>query len=128
MKNISPHVQIYKFPLTAISSITNRITGLGLTGMYIGLGTSCLLNQNQTLIDKYDKSNQIIKTGINYIILFPNIYHTYGGLRHFIWDKYPQYITNKLAHKSSIALFSISILSTILSERYILNKNIKNIL
>ena len=128
MKNISPHVQIYKFPLTAISSITNRITGLGLTGMYIGLGTSCLLNQNQTLIDKYDKSNQIIKTGINYIILFPNIYHTYGGLRHFIWDKYPQYITNKLAHKSSIALFGISILSTILSERYILNKNIKNIL
>jgi len=128
MKNISPHVQIYKFPLTAISSITNRITGLGLTGMYIGLGTSCLLNQNQTLIDKYDKSNQIIKTGINYMILFPNIYHTYGGLRHFIWDKYPQYITNKLAHKSSIALFSISILSTILSERYILNKNIKNIL
>ena len=128
MKNISPHVQIYKFPLTALSSITNRITGLGLSGMYIGLGTAFLFNQNQKLIDKYDKSSQIIKTSINYMILFPNIYHTYGGLRHFIWDKYPQYITNKVVHKSSIALFSVSILSTILSEKYLLNKNIKNFL
>ena len=29
---ISPHVQIYKFPITAISSITNRLTGLSMSG------------------------------------------------------------------------------------------------
>ena len=32
---ISPHVNIYKFPITAISSITNRISGLYLTGVFI---------------------------------------------------------------------------------------------
>ena len=126
MKNISPHVQIYKFPLTAISSITNRITGLGITGMYIGLGTSYLFNQN--LLEHYDKTNQLVKTSINYTILFPNIFHTYGGIRHFIWDKYPQFITKQLVHRSSLALFGVSILSTILSEKYILKKNIRNIL
>ena len=56
MKNISPHVQIYRFPLTAISSITNRITGLGITGMYIGLGTAYLFNQN--LLEYYDKTRE----------------------------------------------------------------------
>ena len=94
--------------------------------MYIGLGTSYLFNQN--LLDYYDKTNQIVKTFVNYTILFPNIYHTYGGLRHFIWDKYPELITKQLVHRSSVALFGISILSTILSEKFILNKNIRNIL
>lgn len=126
MKNISPHVQIYRFPLTAISSITNRITGLGITGMYIGLGTAYLFNQN--LLEYYDKTNQIVKSAINYTILFPNIYHTYGGIRHFIWDKYPKFITNQIVHRSSVALFGVSIMSTILSEKYILKKNIRNIL
>lgn len=126
MKNISPHVQIYKFPLTALSSITNRITGLGLSGMYIGLGTSYLFNQN--LLEYYDNANQPVKTTVNYTILFPNIYHTCGGIRHFIWDKYPQFITKQLVHRSSLALFGVSILSTILSEKFILKKNIRNIL
>ena len=126
MKNISPHVQIYKFPLTTLSSITNRITGLGLSGMYIGLGTSYLFNQN--LLEYYDNANQPVKTTVNYTILFPNIYHTCGGIRHFIWDKYPQFITKQLVHRSSLALFGVSILSTILSEKFILKKNIRNIL
>lgn len=29
---VSPHVQIYKFPVVALSSITNRVTGVILTG------------------------------------------------------------------------------------------------
>lgn len=27
---VSPHVTIYKFPVTALSSITNRVTGVGI--------------------------------------------------------------------------------------------------
>ena len=94
--------------------------------MYIGLGTAYLFNQN--LLEYYDKTNQIVKSAINYTILFPNIYHTYGGIRHFIWDKYPKFITNQIVHRSSVALFGVSIMSTILSEKYILKKNIRNIL
>jgi hypothetical protein len=38
----SPHVQIYKFPPAAISSITNRFTGIGLsTGIRILYRRSC---------------------------------------------------------------------------------------
>lgn len=34
---VSPHVTIYKFPVAAISSITNRVTGVALTAGMINL-------------------------------------------------------------------------------------------
>ena len=42
---ISPHVTIYKFPITALSSITNRATGMFLSTNFVCLGTLCLLNK-----------------------------------------------------------------------------------
>ena len=125
MTKVSPHVQIYKFPITAISSITNRVTGLGITGMYIGLGSSLLFNKN--VLDLYDKAPQPAKTIINYTVLFPNIYHTFGGIRHFVWDKYPKYLTNVKVQNSSIAILGLSVISTIFTESYILKKNIKHL-
>ena len=49
--NISPHVNIYKFPLTAVSSITNRLTGLYLTGLFIGSGLYSL-RTNESIYKK----------------------------------------------------------------------------
>jgi succinate dehydrogenase (ubiquinone) cytochrome b560 subunit len=37
---VSPHVTIYAFPVTAISSITNRATGMALSVGCAGLGRS----------------------------------------------------------------------------------------
>ena len=38
---VSPHVTIYSFPITALSSITNRVTGVGLViGKFIGNASS----------------------------------------------------------------------------------------
>ena len=125
MTKVSPHVQIYKFPITAISSITNRVTGLGITGMYIGLGSSLLFNKD--VLELYDKAPQPAKTIINYTVLFPNIYHTFGGIRHFVWDKYPKYLTNVKVQNSSIAILGLSVISTIFTESYILKKNIKHL-
>ena len=125
MTKVSPHVQIYKFPITAISSITNRVTGLGITGMYIGLGSSLLFNKN--VFELYDKAPQPAKSIINYTVLFPNIYHTFGGIRHFVWDKYPKYLTNVKVQNSSIAILGLSFISTIFTESYILKKNIKHL-
>ena len=35
MKNLSPSLEIYKFPVTAITSIFNRVTGIALSGMFV---------------------------------------------------------------------------------------------
>ena len=62
---ISPHVNIYKFPLTAISSITNRISGLYLTGIFISGGILLGLDKKNYIIDKYDKLETYQKKMIN---------------------------------------------------------------
>ena len=52
-KNISPHVNIYKFPVTALSSITTRLTGLYLSGLFIAGGIYQFTDQKETLYDRY---------------------------------------------------------------------------
>ena len=103
MKNISPHVTIYKFPITAISSIANRITGLTLTGLFVSSGILSLCNLDP--LDQYQKSDSTVKRMINYSLVTPSVYHTLGGVRHFIWDKYPSLMTNTKVSQSSYFLF-----------------------
>lgn len=40
---ISPHVQIFKFPLPAMVSIATRFTGIGLTAGVAATGVACLV-------------------------------------------------------------------------------------
>tara|TARA_B100000424_G_scaffold217011_1_gene175109 strand:- start:82 stop:450 length:369 start_codon:yes stop_codon:yes gene_type:complete len=120
MRKISPHVQIYKFPITAISSIATRITGVGLTGMFIGVGTVCLFNKDKEVIEQYNKLTLPYKKAISYTLLTPTVYHTLGGLRHFIWDKYPNvFLNNKAVARSSMLLFGLTVPFTFLSEKLI---------
>ena len=118
--NISPHVSIYKFPVTAISSISTRITGVGLTGFYLIGGISHLCNID--LYEKYKKLDNPYQRIINYSLILPSTYHTFGGLRHFIWDKYPKLLTNKSVPKSSYLLFGLTGISSILAEKLINKK------
>ena len=121
-KNISPHVTIYKFPVTAISSIATRITGAYLSGLFVVGGISKLVEKDKYLCDKYNNLNSSLKTVFHYSIIFPSVYHTYGGLRHFIWDKYPTLLTNSSVAKSSYLLFGLTGISSILAERLINKK------
>ena len=106
---ISPHVNIYKFPITAISSITNRISGLYLTGVFISGGFLLGMDKKNYILEKYEKLENYQKKIVNYSLVFPVTYHTIGGIRHFIWDKNPKLITNKFGHRSSIAIFGLSL-------------------
>ena len=121
-KNISPHVTIYTFPVTAISSILTRVSGAYLSGLFIAGGISKLVNKDKYLYDKYNNLNSNLKTAFHYTIIFPSVYHTYGGLRHFIWDKYPKLLTNKSVPKSSYLLFGLTGVSSILAEKLINKK------
>ena len=116
-KNISPHVNIYKFPVTALSSITTRLTGLYLSGLFIAGGIYQFTDQKETLYDRYMKLSDVPKRLFNYSIIFPITYHTYGGIRHFIWDKYPSLLMNKSVTRSSYILFGGSIFTTIMYEK-----------
>jgi len=129
MRLVSPHVSIYKFPITAISSITNRITGVFLSGLYIGSGIAVLTDQDKKVIECYKHIDSIkcpYNIGpsniINYCIIFPTVYHVMGGIRHLMWDKYPNLLTNTKVHKSSILLFATTGVGSVFIENYLRKK------
>ena len=121
MRITSPHISIYKFPITAVSSICVRLTGLSLTGYYISLGLFCFYPKKNEVINKYKQLDPNLKQIINYSFVFPFTYHTLGGIRHFVWDKYPNLLNNNSVKRSSIYLFLSSSFITFISEKYLYN-------
>lgn len=117
MKNISPNVTIYKFPITAISSITNRATGLAVTGYFLIGGMCCLANYDP--IEEYKKLNCNFKNIINYSLIFPITYHSFGGVRHFLWDKYPSLLETSKVSKSSALLLASSLTASYFINNYV---------
>ena len=112
----SPHVTIYKFPVTALSSITNRITGLALSGAFVGTGIASLHFPKtlERVENEYHAFEKFPKFCANSVISFPVIYHTLGGIRHFVWDAYPHLITNKSSRYSSLLLFGSSVVGSVI--------------
>ena len=124
MRKISPHLSIYKFPITAISSITNRVSGMYITGIGLASCFFYLTNENtkNKLQTYYKDSNYYSKKVFNCILLYPFGYHFCGGIRHIVWDSYPQLLTNSGVAKSSKFLFAISLLPTIVLENKLSKK------
>ena len=108
---VSPHVTIYAFPIGAVSSITNRVTGVALSFGAAGLGAIELLGGSGTalsLMQTIGSSGFVIASGAKFAVAFPIVYHYGGAIRHFLWDQTPDYLTNVDVEKSSYALFGIS--------------------
>ena len=116
-RNISPHTTIYKFPVTAISSIATRLSGLYLTGSYVGFGIASLYHIDVN--EQYRNLDTLQKSCINYSLIIPSTYHTFGGVRHFVFDKYPSMLTNQRVAHSSYLLFGATLGASIVIEKYI---------
>ena len=121
MKKLSPALTIYKFPITAISSITNRTSGVYMTGFGITSGLFFLSNETikNSLYDYYNNLEFYKQKLINCTVLYPLGYHTIGGIRHLIWDMYPNLLTKTSVTKSSKFLFLAAFVPTIFLERNI---------
>eukprot|EP00590_Aulacoseira_subarctica_P007889 CAMPEP_0172423712 /NCGR_PEP_ID=MMETSP1064-20121228/17688_1 /TAXON_ID=202472 /ORGANISM="Aulacoseira subarctica , Strain CCAP 1002/5" /LENGTH=141 /DNA_ID=CAMNT_0013165221 /DNA_START=181 /DNA_END=603 /DNA_ORIENTATION=+ len=108
---VSPHVTIYAFPIAAIASITNRVTGcilsgacagIGLVEIFGGPGTTLSLMQE---IGSCSLAAPMSKFGLSFCFF----YHYLGGVRHHLWDSNPdKMLTNDDVEKSSYALFGAS--------------------
>ena len=127
MKKLSPHLSIYKFPITAISSITNRVTGIYITGSLVTGMFFSIINEEtkNNLYLKYDSLNSYNKKIFHSVFLYPFGYHFMGGLRHLLWDSFPHLLTKSKVASSSKILFISAIIPTLLLENKFSDK-IKN--
>ena len=116
---ISPHVSIYKFPITAMSSITNRIMGVSLSGCYVFGGTYCLVGNDP--LKEFRKLDAFQKNCLYYGTIFPFVFHTVGGIRHYLWDTFPEHFLKKeMVSKSSWGLYGMSVILTYFTvEKYL---------
>lgn len=105
---VSPHVTIYAFPIAAISSITNRVTGCALSMGCAGLGCLELFGGAGTslsVMQYIGGSGFLLATAAKASVSFTLSYHYFGAMRHLYWDRTPDVLTNADVEKSSYVLF-----------------------
>lgn len=105
---VSPHVAVFAFPVTAISSITGRLTGVAMSVGAAGLGSMELLGGSGTALafmESLGSSGFLLSSGAKFCVGFPIVYHYGVAIRHIIWDFYPDLLENEKNEKSSYALF-----------------------
>lgn len=85
---LSPHLQIYRLPLTAITSITHRMTGAAL--MLGALVLTYWLVAAAGGAESYATAQAILGNFLVQLIMFvwtyALFYHLCNGIRHLFWD------------------------------------------
>ena len=112
---LSPHLQIYRWPVTMATSIAHRVTGVGLS-----LGTILLawwLIAAATGADAYHIFAVSAANPIGQIILFGFLwslaFHFLNGIRHLAWDIGWGFEVST-ANRSGVAVVILSLVAAIL--------------
>ncbi|PRD44437.1 succinate dehydrogenase, cytochrome b556 subunit [Phyllobacterium phragmitis] len=85
---LSPHITVYKWPITMTMSILHRITG---GALYFGtLLVALWLIAAATSEDVFNLVNAFFGSWFGRLVLFGYtwalLHHMMGGIRHLIWD------------------------------------------
>ncbi len=85
---LSPHLQIYRWPLTAVMSIMHRMSGIALLGVVIELITClfCLSHGPETYTQFLHWLHWWGAQFLNAIAVFCLTYHFLNGIRYLFWD------------------------------------------
>ena len=85
---LSPHLQIYKMPLSAKLSILHRLTGLALTAgsVILVVWIFSLAYSSDLAISLYALFSSTIGKVILMAWTFAFLYHFFNGIRHMFWD------------------------------------------
>ena len=113
---LSPHLTIYRMPMTAITSILNRITGIALLGG--GLLVVWWLLAAATSPGYFAFADAVITSFPGDIVMTLSAwalwYHSLGGLRHLYWDT-GEGLDIETAEKLSYGILGASLLLTLLT-------------
>lgn len=78
-----PH---YKFPWGALSSITNRATGVALSVGAFGAAWISLRGDLPGTVHYLADTNFLLLFPFKFAVSYTILYHWLGALRHFVWD------------------------------------------
>lgn len=85
---LSPHLQVYRLPLTALLSITHRATGV-----FLSIGMILLVILLMALAEggsAFNAALEFLRSFIGRLFtwgwIFSLLFHSVHGLRHLVWD------------------------------------------
>jgi len=85
---LSPHLSIYRWPITMTLSILHRVTGVAMTAGLVLL-TAWLVNAAAGAAE-YEQFAAAMSTLVGRLVLigwsFSFFYHLANGIRHLVWD------------------------------------------
>ena len=116
---VSPHVAVFAFPVTAISSITGRLTGVAMSVGAAGLGSMELLGGSGTALafmESLGSSGFLLSSGAKFCVGFPIVYHYGVAIRHIIWD-FGFLLGNRSSAIFGYIIIATSLISSILISR-----------
>ncbi len=113
---LSPHLQIYKLPLTAILSVLHRGTGAALS---VGsLFLIWLLAAAASGPESFATAQSVMSSWFGYLVLFgftaTLYFHLCTGVRHLLWDVGIG-LELESTQKSAKALIAAAIILTVLT-------------
>lgn len=85
---LSPHLQIYRLPLTAITSITHRLTGvlLGVGSLGLVYWLVALASGPEAFAAAQAAAGSVIGQIVMILFSLALFYHLANGIRHLFWD------------------------------------------
>lgn len=110
---LSPHLQVYRLPLTALMSISHRASGIFLAfGSLFIAAWIIAAGMGQTY---YDMFMSFAQSGLGTLLLFgwsvALYYHLCNGLRHMLWDMGAG-LNEKCANRGSVMVLIMTLILT----------------
>src|ERR1700761_9282932 len=111
---LSPHMTIYRWPVTMMTSITHRATGMGLALGAVILAWWLVSISNGP--EGWQSFHAVSDTPLGLLVLFgltwSLVYHFLNGIRHLAWDLgygFPK----QAAERNSLIILALSIILAI---------------
>jgi len=111
---LSPHMQVWRWHVTMLTSILHRVTGVGLYGGALILATwAVTLAVGKECNDAFTAllGSPIGKLAM-FLLTLSVFYHLANGVRHLTWDA-GKGLDVKSANSSAIAAFAFTIAATL---------------
>ena len=111
---LSPHLSIYRWPITMTLSILHRGTGLAMAVGFLVLAAWLVSAAAGTV--EYDQFTALISSPVGTVLLigwtFAFFYHLANGIRHLVWDT-GRGFEKRQANASAWLVLSAAIVATI---------------
>ncbi|MBU6297836.1 MAG: succinate dehydrogenase, cytochrome b556 subunit [Alphaproteobacteria bacterium] len=108
---LSPHLGIYRWPITMATSIVHRMTGVALAGSTLLVAWWLIAAASGP--EAYDFFGSIAASLLGQLVLFGFVwslaYHLVNGIRHLAWD-FGYGFAPSTANKTGVLVFALSLL------------------